>query len=275
MILVDAHVHIYPCYNLAAFFNAAHDNFYNEAKRFEVQKSFDAFLLLADLTTGKWFDRIKTCADTNNSPIEMELGSWRIHETGDPLTIQMVSRDGKKLYLVAGRQIITLERIEVLALFSDHPYIDGKSLDNTIASIRNNDAIPVIPWGAGKWMGKRGTLLTNIISRYPANYFMLGDNGGRPKFWPSPTQFAQARSRGTQILPGSDPLPLLNESTRPGSFGFTLPGSVTKDRPGSYLKKLVADSESQKDPFGIRHGLSTFIANQLALRLRKRCHTQP
>jgi len=274
MILVDAHVHIYPCYNLAVFFDAAHDNFFNEAKRHGRQDTFDAFLLLTDLTAGTWYDRIKTCADANNTSFEIELGGWQVHETAESFTLQLVSNHRKNLYLVAGRQIITLEKIEVLALFSDHRYADGQSVEDTIASIRNNNAIPVIPWGAGKWLGKRGALLTNILNKYPANYFLLGDNGGRPKFWPSPAQFAQARSRNTLILPGSDPLPLLNESTRPGGYGFTLPGTVTPDRPGSYLKQLVTDSEIPQATFGKRHGLSAFVANQLALRLRKQCHSQ-
>jgi len=269
MILVDAHVHIYPCYNLAAFFDAAHDNFFSEAKRHGLQDSFIAFLLLADMVEEKWFDRIRTCAGANNTTLRKELGDWQLKETGESFTLQLESSHGKNLYLVSGRQITTLEKLEVLALFSDHSYADGQSIDDTIASVRNNDAIPVIPWGAGKWLGKRGALLTNILNKYPANYFLLGDNGGRPRFWPSPSLFKHARSRGTQILPGSDPLPLVNESRRPGSYGFTLPGTVSSDKPGYNLKQFVADSESQKATYGKRHGLSTFIANQLALRLRK------
>jgi len=269
MILVDAHVHIYPCYNLAAFFNAAHDNFFHQSKRHDLQDTYSAFLLLADQADGKWFDTIRSYAHVNNTSFPQDLGEWKVNKTDDSFTLQLTNRYGKQLFLVAGRQLVTSERLEVLALFTDHSYADHQSIDETIKSIRADDAIPIIPWGVGKWLGKRGALLRHLLHKYPANYFMLGDNGGRPGLWPSPLLFKQARSRGTQILPGSDPLPIVKETRRPGSYGFVLPGIVSPDKPGSFLKQLVTNSEIHKSTYGKRHGLSTVIANQLILRLRK------
>ena len=275
MILVDTHVHIYPCYHLNAFFDAAYDNFVNEATRQGVQDFFTSFLLLTDLAEEKWFDRLKTYTGADNTALNNELGGWRIKETDEPFSLQLMNSRDKNMYLVAGRQITTLEKLEVLALFSDHGYADGQSIDETIESVRKNDAIPVIPWGAGKWLGKRGALLMQILNKYPANYFLLGDNGGRPRFWPSPKLFKHALSYGTQILPGSDPLPLVNESRRPGSYGCTMTGIISPDTPGNSLKQLIADSEIPKTTYGKRHGLSTVIANQVALRVREELNSRP
>ena len=175
---------------------------------------------------------------------------------------------GVKIYLVAGRQVVTEEKLEVLALFATRRINKGMSLPATVEAIRQADALPVLPWGAGKWLGKRGETLRDYLSAHEKKRLFLGDNGGRPRFWSTPDLFDFAAKKGILVLPGSDPLPLPGEAARVGSFGFVLTGnSSVGDAPTLYLKKALLSAKTTPLPFGRLQQNGKFILNQLRLRL--------
>jgi hypothetical protein len=53
MMLVDAHVHVYDCFDLKKFFDAAFANFKSEADRLGSGDNFIAVLFLAETLKGK------------------------------------------------------------------------------------------------------------------------------------------------------------------------------------------------------------------------------
>ncbi|MCX5871552.1 MAG: hypothetical protein NTY00_13200 [Deltaproteobacteria bacterium] len=208
--------------------------------------------------------KIKTGQNVNHFPKR-----WTITLTGDALSLTACRNDysGEEIYLVAGRQIVTAEKIEVLSLFCNTSINDGPSLNETVNSIRQRDGIAVIPWGVGKWLGKRGKILQDFLAGYEEKGVFLGDNGGRPCFWPTPSLFHLAREKGISVLSGTDPLPLPHEATRVGSFGFFLdhhPLDMTS--PATSLRDLLITGQETLYPFGRLQDIKSFFTNQLQLR---------
>ena len=66
------------------------------------------------------------------------------------------SKSGQDLSIVAGRQIVTAENLEILALGFDAGLDDGLPIDEVILAVQAAGALCVLPWGFGKWTGKRG-----------------------------------------------------------------------------------------------------------------------
>lgn len=173
------------------------------------------------------------------------------------------------LLIVAGRQILTAERIEILALGTTGTLPDGLPHMDVLAWIDEQGALPVLPWGVGKWIGARGAIVDRLIATVEPRSIFLGDNGGRPAFW-TVRAFDMARDRGISILAGSDPLPLRGRSNLAGSSGFRLHAMLDPRTPGaSLLLQLRAPGVAIED-FGQRRGLGAFFYDQSLLRLARR-----
>jgi hypothetical protein len=67
------------------------------------------------------------------------------------------------LYIIAGRQINSIEDIEILALGTSNFFSDGQPIAESLKQIRKVRALPVILWGVGKWLGKRGKIISDLI----------------------------------------------------------------------------------------------------------------
>lgn len=171
------------------------------------------------------------------------------------------------MYVIAGRQIITSEGLELLALATHAAIPDGVSLADGMKRVRDAGGVPVVPWAFGKWWGRRGVVVREALQRDDAPD--LGDNSARPAILSDPALFRYAESRGRMVLPGTDPLPLSDHETRAGSYGFVLEAGVSSDHPAmSLVSALGARSQSPRR-FGSRVGPLEFIRHQLALRMRK------
>ena len=127
----------------------------------------------------------------------------------------------------------------------------------------------MLPWGAGKWLGKRGVIVSDFLQSASPEALFVGDNGGRPEFWPRPAPFDLAARRGIRLLPGSDPLPLHGEESRVGTYGATVDGDCSDATPASDLKRLLLDRNTPIKPFGQRPGAWQFCKTQVGLRLAK------
>lgn len=269
MIFVDAHVHIYDCFDLDVFFDSAMANFQTAAQQCGIKnRPFSFMLLLTEGASYNWFQQVVTKIKAGQN-INNALKRWAITLTGGTLSLTACRSDfsGEEIYLVAGRQIITAEKIEVLALFCNTSINDGQPLNETVNTIRQRDGIVVIPWGVGKWLGKRGKILKDFLAGYEGKGVFLGDNGGRPLFWPTPSLFHLAEEKGISVLPGTDPLPLPHEATRVGSFGFFLdhrPLDMTS--PAISMRDLLITGQETLYPFGRLQDIKSFFMNQLQLR---------
>ena len=130
--------------------------------------------------------------------------------------------------------------------------------------------LAVLPWGFGKWWGRRGRVLDRFLETADPGRVFLGDNGGRFAGAGEPRQFALARRRSIPILPGSDPLPLAGDAHRVGSYGFVLDGPLDSTRPAAALKARLLALRDQPRGYGRLQPLWHFLANQLGMQWRKR-----
>ena len=269
MIFVDSHVHIYDCFDVDFLFDSALKNFKAAAEHHKCSQQLSFVLLLTEGVTEDWLNNVLTKIvpdELGERKISTEWSGFYSKETG---TLKAYRNDfpEEKIEIVGGRQVVTREKIEVLALFCQKTIAHGLSLEETVSAVEQSGGIPVLPWGVGKWIGKRGGIIKQFLSDHLSKRLFLGDNGGRPLFWSTPAIFNFARKFGVFVLPGTDPLPLPAEAGRVGSYGFYLDEKKTyNDSPAMYLKNVLLSQEEDFVPFGRLLSSRLFFLNQLRLR---------
>jgi hypothetical protein len=221
--------------------------------------------MLAETTDANTFKLMASSAATAELPARSS--DWRFRRTSELCSL-IAYRDSRRLIVIAGRQIVTAERVEVLALGTHHTFSEGLSMMATIRQAAAVGALVVLPWGVGKWIGQRGRLVRHAIESTDTSVH-LGDNSGRPRFWPRPSLFDIARERGLRVLPGTDPLPLPGEGRRVGSFGFGACATLSAETPAEELKLLISDRNRPMFAFGRLETARRFLRNQALLRLRR------
>jgi hypothetical protein len=261
-ILLDSHVHLHPCFDPAAFLDSARTNFRAAAQRIGRPNSIGC-LWLTDPPEDRSFRRLGRLQ-------KGQMGRWSLSQTAEPTSLVAHHESGDTLLFLAGRQISTRERFEVLALGSEMDFPPNRSLGETVADVRESGAIAVIPWGFGKWWFRRGRLLAATLASSPTAGVFVGDNAGRPRLVPRSSLFELAASRGIHNLPGSDPLPLSWEIRKPGRLGCMLEVPLELSRPAEGLIRALNALRAQPPVFGAPDSLPRFARSQVGLRLVSR-----
>jgi len=262
LILCDSHVHFYDCFDLDHFLDSAWNNFLKQAQLKQKQNNFIAVLMLTEAKQDHWFLKLQEN--------EGQSVKWSFHKTDEPESLYAVDKDGHRILIINGRQIVTSENLEVLALATADKLEDGKPIIHVIEWVKDNNAIPVIPWGFGKWWGNRGHLLSEVLESFPGRDVLLGDNSGRPWFLGKPDHFKKANAEQRRILPGSDPLPFSSEAWRPGSVGFYFFGDLDELVPAKSLREYLKNPQTNISNYMHCERLIPFIRNQVAMQIRKR-----
>jgi len=144
-------------------------------------------------------------------------------------------------WIFAGRQIVTRERLEVLALTIDAHIADGQPIADVLLRIREAGGVPVLSWAPGKWFFNRGDVMKKLIENSSPGDFLLGDTSLRPTIWPEPCLMGTARKRGFSIVAGSDPLPVPGEERYAGTYATILQGSFDAAKPVSSMRSLLKE----------------------------------
>ncbi len=226
MLLADTHVHLYRCYDLEDAFDSAFRKLAALRRRHKLAPDDPAALFLTERADHHVFRDLKSGERFSVEPIGENLLEVRHSELGS-------------LYLAPGRQIITAERLEILALTVDMEYPDGKPIREVIAAVREAGGVPVLPWSPGKWFSNRGKIVREIIQSSEKGTLLLGDTTLRPLLWGEPRLMREGRERGLTVVAGSDPLPFAGEERYIGSYGSLLDGPFDRSRPLSSLRDLL------------------------------------
>jgi len=247
---------------------SAVQNFQRAEEHFSgsVNQSSQYVMCLTEIQAVGKFQELKS----RSNAAETGACLWQIRATREDDSLVAVHPDFGELIIIAGRQIVTSEKLEVLALGTDKPIPDGDSISDIINAVQGLDALAVIPWGFGKWIGRRGAVLDRVLRKSYHQPIFLGDNSGRPKHWRQPPHFLEARKRGMRILPGSDPLPFPSEFKRIGSFGFVMEDSVSSSNASADLKRLLLDEKRAVHTYGQLENPFRFMRNQIAMQYRIR-----
>jgi hypothetical protein len=266
-VLIDAHVHLHDCFAPATFLESAFRNFEQAAGRQGWAPALGV-LMFTESQGVDWFGRLAGLGSATAKG--SGLGTWAIEATSDPAALS--ARDGnRRLLIVAGRQVVAREGLEVLLLGTRDLVPDGRALADILAEGARHRAIRVLPWGVGKWLLRRGRLVSDLVAAEQAGSgFFLGDGAGRPFFWPTPRHFRAAAQRGIRVLRGTDPLPFPEQVGRAGSYGFRLEGSIDLSRPAEGIKAALLDPVSRLTSFGRLERAIPFVRHQIAMQQRKR-----
>jgi hypothetical protein len=257
----DTHVHFHDCFAEGPFLNAAADALCGDPL---ASGQVGAVLCLTESYGANWFARLNEIE--GNAPVG-ETG-WKLRKTGEENSVLVEDGSSRKLAIIAGRQIVCAEGLEVLALgYKDVPE-DGQPIRAVLQLVSDAGAVPVLPWGFGKWLGQRGQVVAELINNPPC-HFLLGDNGGRLAMFGEPKLFSTGRESGFSILPGTDPFPFSWDSKRVGSYGIEWDGSLDPDTPFESLKTILLDGQSQGRTFGPLEHLPSIFRNQVAIQLRR------
>ena len=164
------------------------------------------------------------------------------------------------IHFVAGRQVVSEEGLEVLLIGSRDMSLEGRPAERVIEEGFANGAAVCLPWGFGKWLGRRRDLVASLYAGL-SRQITLGDIANRPEFWREPL------FKGARILRGSDNLPMAGSSDGVGSFGSLLKTRKPAKDAGD-LVCLLRDPDVCLRPYGKRKSASASIIEQVRLRLQ-------
>lgn len=192
---------------------------------------------------------------------------WRCRPSDG--VVWRLATDEARVEVVFGRQLVTTEGLEVLVVGTREEPGRTRPLADTVEGWIDRDVVVVIPWGLGKWTGRRGRLVEAAIERFGARGLRLADTAMRSPWLPAPAAFARSEQLGFPVLAGTDPFPFVGQEAQAGRAGFVLekPGDSSWDSVRRYL--------AEADAGGIRRyvhplTLPTFLALQLRMQWRKR-----
>jgi hypothetical protein len=229
---LDAHAHVYPFYDLPRLLLAA------LAQMPRIAPSDLRVLCLAERADCSFFQAL--CQDE----IRLPGDRWRIvaWDSDGGVKVRHLP-DHRDLWILAGRQIVSAERIEVCSLFCDDPIDDGRPAADVVRAILDCGGLPALDWAPGKWMFSRGRLVRRLLREFPPDHLALVDTSLRFSGWPAPRVYAAARRQGRAVLAGSDPLPFPGEEDLAGSYHctFTLAGIEDPSRIVAPLRACLAN----------------------------------
>ncbi|MBP7275476.1 MAG: hypothetical protein KBA51_04655 [Kiritimatiellae bacterium] len=149
---------------------------------------------------------------------------WALQDrSADGRAVCLCGPETPALWIVAGRQCATRERMEVHALGCAADIPDDRPADQTIEVILQDGAQPVIAWALGKWMFQRGVRLAGLLDRFSKEQLVLADSALRPMGWPTPSPLRRAAREDRPVLAGTDPLPPPGEEDICGTWATLVP----------------------------------------------------
>ncbi len=243
LIVADTHVHLYPSYDLTRALDAAFENLGRLVSDVCPEgRGSEAVVKVVCLTERRdchLFRELNAGGVTLNS-------RFSLHHHGDEVI--MVSRDGGEelLLVVAGRQIVTRERLEVLALTTDADIPDGLPIDEVITRVRSVGGIPVLTWAAGKWLFGRGRVVRRVLKSAPKGDLLVGDSSLRPAGWWEPSLMRLARERGVRVVAGTDPLPISGEEGVVGTYGIVGESDFNWRDPIGSIRSMLLSSPTMR-----------------------------
>jgi hypothetical protein len=231
-LLFDAHVHLYPCFDIELALHSA-------------WKNLSALTALAPYPVSAFGLAL---TERDDCHFFQELLGKKIFPPG----ISCISTDGGKslclthpefklpLFLFPGRQFVSSEKVEILALGKDlavpHAALPASSL---CKNILDAGLTPCFPWSPGKWFGNRGKVVREMLRDFHTQQMLLGDILMRPWIFRTPTLIRFALERGYRILGGSDPLPFPGEEKNIGRMATLAIGNFSQETAGDDFLELL------------------------------------
>lgn len=255
----DSHCHYYPCFPAEMYWNRAWSQFDRINTAFGNTLGFPLIgftevpgqNLFSDMAAGRMLPG---------------SGGWSIGP-GCNDTLLRIASQKSDIYLLPVRQINTAEGLELLLIGCAEDLVSGNVLQHYLDAY-GDQYLLVLPWGFGKWLGRRGKVIQTVIENNNSRV-LLGDNGGRPKAWYFVPEFQLARRLNVAVLPGSDPLPMKAQLNRVASAGVVVE-TAASEGDANFREQLFAGLRLGSFEVVDNHrSLLGVVFDQLSLRLTR------
>jgi hypothetical protein len=267
-VVADTHVHLYPCYDVDKAFDSAFKNLRvlgTTGKGNVASRSCFMACFLTERRDCSFFRQMK------NNSLRLTDGSLAIEPGHEDNVVLVRDTSGNILHLFAGRQIITSERLEVLSLTADLDIPDGLNIQDVISKVLECRGIPVLPWSPGKWFGRRGQIVEDMLHLFSPAQLLVGDTSLRPLGWPEPLLIRHALDHGFKVIAGSDPLPFAGEERLVGKYGVVCDADFDTRKPLCEVRRLLLAADVRFERTGHRCGpLSMFRRLLINSRVRRK-----
>ena len=251
-ILVDSHAHIYPFFNIVE----ALDHLVAPATR--RYPGIPRIACLAERYGYNLFDELV------QGRVDNGQDRYLIKAGQDGGSLQVVCRSSDAhCFILPGRQIVTAENIEILALNTVHRIAEGMPAVDTVSSALEAGALPVVAWAPGKWFFHRRAVVEQLLKVFDPRQLALGDSSLRPVGWPTPVLMRQAAAAGYRVLCGSDPLPFAGEEKRLGCYMSAIKTGAPVPSPRRLISSLLTNQDIFLHPAGSR-GSPVQVAARIA-----------
>ncbi len=245
-LIADTHVHIYPGHDPILLVSGAR-------KQLVEQAITSAPVTALFLTEGQDFDFFNAAR---------EGGDFEAVAEREAL---LLNRPGQSIWMIAGRQIVARERVEILSLACAEKIPDGLAAREVVGRVRGHGGVPVLAWAPGKWMFKRSEVVRRLLDDFGPEELLLGDSSLRPQGWPEP---AVMKTRRT--LAGSDPLPFAGEEQQAGRYGIRMQLDFDEKRPVACLRAALLGPQIQIERIGLRNTPWSMIRRMVNHHQQKR-----
>ncbi|NNL86413.1 MAG: hypothetical protein HKP27_12205 [Myxococcales bacterium] len=261
-IFVDAHVHFHER-------DTARDVIEHALQRAEALGGRLA-LLFADPLGESGFSRFQEAASASAFTLENtgEAESFVLRHAKE----QLAGGLGHDVAVCRGRQWVSREGIEVLHLLAPLDTSEASlererlPLDQLLAALSPRTGVVVLPWGFGKWLGRRRSLLRVEGRKALASGSTLFSGDIRARCWPWSSPLRTLPE--LRVLPGADPLPLPGGFREIGRYVFST--DVDPEQPPAAALRGALAGDAELHVAGGRQSLLAAIAGQLRYRWYRR-----
>ncbi len=245
-LIADTHVHLYPVHDVEQLMASARARLGRYAET-------PTPLIALFLTEGEGFDAFDMLRGSPGTMCgdEREAIRYRVGE--------------EMLWIIAGRQIVTRERVEILSLICAEKIPDGLPVSEVVRRVHQAGGVPVLAWAPGKWMFKRATVVRRLLDDFGPEELLLGDSSLRPIGWLEPRAM---KTRKT--LAGSDPLPFPGEEDQAGRYGIRTPVDFDEKHPASSLRSALLNPDVPVERVGSRNTSWSMAHRMVKHRQHKR-----
>ena len=254
-LIVDCHTHLYPHYDLRQAFASALVNFRKAETQAGVRSTPRRALLLTERHDCNFLAELQRGT--------LSVPNFEIQRAAEDGVLLVRSNLGDEFFLVAGRQVVSAERLEILALLFEGRIADGTNAEEVIKEINRAGGVAVVNWAPGKWMFGRGRRVAELIEQF-GDQIALGDTALRPSLWPEPSLIKLGQKLGLKVLVGSDPLPLFGEERRLAALNLVFGRGFDPARPRSSLREVLRNTDGQR--IGSRLSCLELVLRLLALK---------
>ena len=237
-LLADTHVHLYPVHDADRLLAGALD-------RLRGHYRGEAACLIS-LTERHDCHAFRDLREGRLKPAQ-----FRVVPAGEN-ALTLVRADGGTLHVIAGRQVAARERLEILALGTDAAIPDGEPIRETLRRVRDANGIPVLAWAPGKWLFKRGKIVSALLDESAPGTLLVGDSALRPTLWPTPDLMSFASLKGLKVIAGSDPLPVAGEERVAGTYASFFNTAFDAADPLASFRRVLQDYDARPMSVGRR-----------------------